>query len=162
MAETTPLTLIKEPCEAVSHPRIMRSSRPENPTARAGRHSSPFVPLAIVAAMVLAVSWPAGSQAAPDHDVPSQPAPERVRELVTMVRQDCGSCHGLSLAGGLGPALLPKDLVDKPLDSLVATVMQGRPGSAMPGWSRFMNEDEAQWIVRELVRGFPELPVAGR
>ena len=160
MVETTPLTGIKEPCEAVSHPRIMRSSRPEKPAARADKHSSPIAPLAILCAMMIAAPWPAGVQAAPDRIDAFQPEPARARELVTMVRQDCGSCHGLSLAGGLGPALLPKDLADKPFDSLVATVMQGRPGSAMPGWSRFMNEDEAQWIVRELVKGFPELPIA--
>lgn len=75
-----------------------------------------------------------------------------------MVRQDCGSCHGLRLAGGLGPALLPANLADKPVDSLVATVLSGRPGSAMPGWSRFMNESEAEWLVRALIAGFPELP----
>jgi cytochrome c55X len=27
----------------------------------------------------------------------------RQRELIRMVRQDCGSCHGLQLTGGLGP-----------------------------------------------------------
>jgi len=84
------------------------------------------------------------------------PTPERQSELVRMVRQDCGSCHGLRLAGGLGPALLPAALADQPVDALVATVLNGRPGSAMPGWSRFMDENEAQWIVRELLKGFPE------
>lgn len=80
---------------------------------------------------------------------------ERERELVRIVRQDCGSCHGLTLAGGLGPALLPQALADKPVDALVATVMNGRPGSAMPGWGRFMDEAEAEWVVRALLAGFP-------
>lgn len=109
------------------------------------------IPLAVsmaVGAAIVAAALP----------VAAQPAPERARELVTMVRQDCGSCHGLALAGGLGPPLLPANLSDKPLESLVATVLQGRSGSAMPGWSRFMNEKEAEWVVRELVKGFPELP----
>ena len=85
--------------------------------------------------------------------------------LTALQGEDTMHSVAVSLRGRvreLGPALLPKDLTDKPLDSLVATVMQGRPGSAMPGWSRFINEDEARWIVRELVRGFPELPVAER
>lgn len=85
----------------------------------------------------------------------ADPQPERQRELVNLVRQDCGSCHGLTLSGGLGPALLPATLADKPLDSMVATVMNGRPGSAMPGWSRFMSEPEAEWVVRALMAGFP-------
>lgn len=83
------------------------------------------------------------------------PAGARKAELVRLVRQDCGSCHGMTLKGGLGPPLTPDSLKEKPLDSLVATVMMGRPGTPMPPWDRFLNEDEARWIVRELQRGFP-------
>ena len=82
------------------------------------------------------------------------PSPERERELVRMVRQDCGSCHGMTFKGGLGPALLPADLVGKPAESLVAVVLDGRPGTPMPGWRPFMSEDEAQWIVGRLQQGF--------
>ena len=32
-----------------------------------------------------------------------------------MVRQDCGSCHGLRLTGGPGPALTREALADKAL-----------------------------------------------
>ena len=87
------------------------------------------------------------------------PAPERQRELVSMVRQDCGSCHGMTLKGGLGPALLPDDLRDKPVESLVATILDGRPGSAMPGWRPFMSDDEANWIVSRLMGGFPPVQI---
>jgi cytochrome c55X len=84
------------------------------------------------------------------------PSPERARELVRMVRQDCGSCHGLTLKGGLGPALLPETLRDKPAESLRYTVLLGRPGTPMPPWNAFMTEAEADWIVRQLMQGFPE------
>ncbi|HTN65707.1 MAG TPA: cytochrome c [Burkholderiaceae bacterium] len=83
------------------------------------------------------------------------PSAARRGELITLVRQDCGSCHGLTLKGGLGPALLPETLADKPRDSLAATIMQGRPGSAMPPWNRFVSEQEAEWIVINLQKGFP-------
>ena len=86
----------------------------------------------------------------------ADPAPERMRELVRMVRQDCGSCHGLTLRGGLGPALLPEALRDKPAESLRYTVLLGRPGTPMPPWNAFMTEAEADWIVRQLMQGFPE------
>lgn len=86
----------------------------------------------------------------------AEPAPARQQELVHLVRQDCGSCHGMRLAGGLGPALLPARLADWPDESLVATILHGRPGTAMPGWQRFMNEAEAGWIVARLKQGFPE------
>ncbi|MCK6413072.1 MAG: cytochrome c [Azonexus sp.] len=80
----------------------------------------------------------------------------RQRELVRMVRQDCGSCHGMTLQGGLGPALLPADLKDKPVEGLAATIYQGRPGTAMPPWQRFLNEAEAQWIAERLMTEFPQ------
>lgn len=83
--------------------------------------------------------------------------PERQQTLVHMVRQDCGSCHGMRLAGGLGPALLPARLAELPDESLVATILHGRPGTAMPGWNRFMDEAEAGWIVARLKEGFPSL-----
>lgn len=86
----------------------------------------------------------------------ADPPPGRARELVRMVRQDCGSCHGLTLKGGLGPALLPETLRDKPVESLRYTVLLGRPGTPMPPWNAFMNEAEADWIVRQLMQGFPE------
>jgi len=80
----------------------------------------------------------------------------RQRELVHMVRQDCGSCHGMQLMGGLGLPLTATVLKDKPFDGLVATVMYGRPGSAMPPWQTIISEPEAEWIVRQLMAGFPE------
>jgi cytochrome c55X len=86
----------------------------------------------------------------------AEPSPARQRELVHLVRQDCGSCHGMTLQGGLGPALLPATLADKPVDGLVATIIGGRPGTPMPPWHRFLAEDEAQWIVAKLMSGFPQ------
>lgn len=83
------------------------------------------------------------------------PAPPRRNELINLVRQDCGSCHGLTLKGGLGPALLPETLKDKPPAGLVATILYGRPDTAMPPWQRFLSESEAEWIVINLQKGFP-------
>ena len=51
---------------------------------------------------------------------PAAPDPERARELVHIVRQDCGSCHGLTLKGGLGPALTAEALADKPAEGLAS------------------------------------------
>ncbi|MBL8471557.1 MAG: cytochrome c [Rhodocyclaceae bacterium] len=91
-----------------------------------------------------------------------EPAPARRAELVNMVRQDCGSCHGMRFKGGLGPPLLPDDLRGKPVDGLVLTVLDGRPGTAMAGWRPFMSEAEARWIVQKLMSGFPELEARGQ
>lgn len=86
----------------------------------------------------------------------AEPSMARQKELIHLVRQDCGSCHGMTLQGGLGPALLPATLADKPVEGLVATIIGGRPGTPMPPWHRFLVEEEAQWIVAKLMTGFPQ------
>jgi cytochrome c55X len=86
----------------------------------------------------------------------SEPDSARQKQLVHLVRQDCGSCHGMTLNGGLGPALLPETLKDKPPAGLAATIYYGRPGTPMPPWKQFISEDEAAWIVQELMTGFPQ------
>jgi cytochrome c55X len=113
-------------------------------------------PLALIVAPLLlaGLSAPPGAAAAPQGDGPA-PGTERQRELLHMVRQDCGSCHGLRLTGGLGPALTPQALADKPLESMAATIYGGRPGTPMPPWKRFLSADEAAWIARQLAQGLP-------
>ncbi len=83
------------------------------------------------------------------------PAPERQAALVRMVQQDCGSCHGLRLTGGLGPALTPAAMRAIPSDSLTAVIYHGRPGTPMPGWKAMLSEAEAAWIAQQLQAGFP-------
>ncbi len=85
-----------------------------------------------------------------------EPAAARAVALVRMVRQDCGSCHGMRLTGGLGPALTPAALADFPIDSLAATIYHGRPGTPMPPWRAMLSEPEARWIAQRLQQGFPE------
>lgn len=89
-------------------------------------------------------------------EVPSAPSGARAQTLVHMVRQDCGSCHGMRLTGGLGPPLTREALADFPVDSLAATIYHGRPGTPMPPWSAMLNEAEARWIAQQLLQGFPE------
>jgi cytochrome c55X len=110
--------------------------------------------IVLMLAQAACVTAAAGQTAAPDA--------KRQAELVRMVRQDCGSCHGMRLTGGLGPALTPQALADRPREGLVATVVQGRPGTPMPGWRALLDEADAEWIVAQLLRGFPEEPRAGR
>lgn len=76
--------------------------------------------------------------------------------LIRLVRQDCGSCHGMTLKGGLGTPLTAQALREKPVETLVATILDGRPGTAMPGWKSMLSESDAQWIAGHLLEGFPE------
>lgn len=86
------------------------------------------------------------------------PTTERQQALVRLVRQDCGSCHGMHLTGGLGPPLTPAALADKPLSSMAATIFHGRPGTPMPPWRAMLTEAEAQWIAEQLLGRFPQEP----
>jgi len=86
----------------------------------------------------------------------AEPQDERRAALIDMVRQDCGSCHGLTLKGGLGPPLLPAALADKDAEQLRFVILNGRPGTAMPPWRPFLSEAEARWIVEMLRSGFPQ------
>ncbi len=76
---------------------------------------------------------------------------ERARELNNLLIQDCGSCHGLQMKGGLGPALLPQNLHGKSADYLSAVILHGRPGTAMPPWKALLSETEARWIAERLL-----------
>jgi len=84
-----------------------------------------------------------------------EPSPDRQSTLRNMLNHDCGACHGLTLKGGMGPALLPEALAGKPDEFLISTILNGRPGTAMPPWQPFMNQDEAVWLVGVLRKPKP-------
>lgn len=104
------------------------------------------MPRRALAALVLLA---AGAAAA------GEPPPGRQAELVGLLRQDCGSCHGMTLKGGLGPPLLPAALAGKDVDALVAIVLDGVPGKPMPPWRPELSEEEARWLVSKLLEGLP-------
>jgi len=79
--------------------------------------------------------------------------PDRAVELERLVLQDCGSCHGLTMKGGLGSDLRPESLAGKPVEGIVEIVLDGLPGTAMPPWRPLLSEDEARWIANYLLKG---------
>ena len=86
----------------------------------------------------------------------AEPGGARKAELLNLIRHDCGSCHGLTLAGGLGFPLLPEALKDKSPEALRETILRGRGGTPMPPWQAFISEEEAGWIVESLMKGLPD------
>lgn len=81
---------------------------------------------------------------------------QKKAQLIHMVKQDCGSCHGMTLKGGLGPELLPKTMKKLPLAVIQNTIIFGRPGTAMPPWKGIITEQEALWIGEQLQKGITE------
>lgn len=75
---------------------------------------------------------------------------ERQAELRNLLQQDCGSCHGMTLKGGLGPALTAEALKDKPIEPLTVTISEGRPGTPMPPWKYLLSKDDINWLAQTL------------
>ncbi|TMV03351.1 cytochrome c [Ruegeria sediminis] len=71
--------------------------------------------------------------------------------LKRLVHQDCGSCHGLSLKGGLGPDLRAENLQHYDVDVLMDVILDGIPDTAMPPWRPLMTQEEAEWIAHYLL-----------
>jgi len=86
----------------------------------------------------------------------ADPAPTRQAELDYMLRQDCGSCHGMTMKGGLGAPLLPEFLQAKAPDALAEVVLDGIPGTPMPPWRGLLTADEARWMIDRLRRGLDQ------
>lgn len=114
-------------------------------TRPAGRSAASRLAAAL-AALVLAAS---GAFAA---------APRKARqdELIYRLRQDCGSCHGYTLKGGLGPPLLPAALNGKDSDALAEIIIHGMPDTPMPPWAFEITKDEAVWLVRQMKKGLSD------
>lgn len=78
---------------------------------------------------------------------------QRRDELHNLLLQDCGSCHGMTMKGGLGPALTPTSLKSKDREAMVATILNGRHGTPMPPWSTMLSRDEVDWLLDRLYEG---------
>ena len=77
----------------------------------------------------------------------------RQAELLYLLKHDCGSCHGMTRKGGLGPPLLPDNLRNRPTVLMENAVLDGRPGTPMPPWRGLLTEQEARWLVEAMRRG---------
>ena len=77
----------------------------------------------------------------------------RQTELLALLRQDCGSCHGLTLRGGLGKPLTSEHLRGWDREQLVSIILDGVPGTPMPPWRALLSEGDARWIAERLQQG---------
>jgi len=102
-------------------------------------------PSGALAALLLALPLPAAA----DSGIPAG----RQRELRHLLLHDCGSCHGLTMRGGLGRSLLPEALAGRSDAALAEVILQGARGTPMPPWRDELTPEEALWMVRELRRG---------
>ena len=88
-------------------------------------------------------------------DSPTLIDAERQDELMRLLRHDCGSCHGMTLKGGLGPALTREAMAARPVEYLFLTVRDGHPDTPMPPWRGILTDAEIHWLVTQLRSGVP-------
>jgi len=102
--------------------------------------------LAVVTTAVVAIS--SGFS-----DLHAKPDSERQAYLGNLLKQDCGSCHGLKLKGGLGTPLRPEIIKDRSDEVLIETILTGIPGTPMPAWKGLLSNEDVSWIVKLLREG---------
>jgi len=73
---------------------------------------------------------------------------DRKASLERLLHHDCGSCHGMTLQGGLGPALLPEQFTDRDIDTIAGMILTGNPEKAMPPWEGLLSISEARYLAR--------------
>jgi len=81
---------------------------------------------------------------------------DRQKELLHLIQHDCGSCHGMTLKGGLGAPLTTEKLQGKSHESLSSIIMNGVEGTPMPPWKDILNEQEIAWVVKQLKTGLSD------
>lgn len=104
------------------------------------RHNSGLLSLAFACLASSAMAQDAGRQS----------------ELTALVRQDCGSCHGMTLKGGLGSPLLPDQITHLEPEGIAQIILDGIPGKPMPPWRGLLTQADARWIAERLKEGFPQ------
>lgn len=104
------------------------------------------------ALIICLVALIANGAALADGKVP----PERAIELQRLVRHDCGSCHGMTLNGGLGPDLRAERLSSVPVEDIASIILDGMPNTAMPAWGSLLSKAEAKWIAEYILKGEPQ------
>ena len=60
----------------------------------------------------------------------------------------CAACHGTDRMGGLGPPLMPEDLVNLPRNQAADVIAKGLAETHMPGFSDELSTEQIDALVR--------------
>ena len=104
-----------------------------------------------IGAFLIAISCLAVTAMADNLQENQSVSANRQLELENLLEQDCGSCHGSLLTGGLGPSLIPEALEGKSAELLKITILDGRPNTAMPPWRPLLSKTDVDWLVARLL-----------
>src|SRR5688572_16198651 len=75
---------------------------------------------------------------------------QRVRtgQIARTYAENCASCHGANLQGGLAPSMLDDVWTHGGDDeSLARSIREGMPEKGMPGWKQKLSDNEVRAMV---------------
>lgn len=75
--------------------------------------------------------------------------------------QHCASCHGINRLGGMGPALLPENLVRLPRSKAEQVIALGRPATQMPAFGSSLSTRQIKQLVQYIYTPLPAVPEWG-
>lgn len=78
---------------------------------------------------------------------------EEQQAMWHLLLQDCGSCHGMTLKGGLGPALPAQRMRELGDENVQAVIRHGRPGTPMPPWGERLSDAQIAYLSEILRAG---------
>ncbi len=80
---------------------------------------------------------------------------KRKTELIHLLKQDCGSCHGMTLKGGLGPSLLPGVMKSRNKKLIRRIILDGVPDTPMPPWRGLLSAADITYLIDLMQNGVP-------
>jgi cytochrome c55X len=87
---------------------------------------------------------------APGGETQASPAPAggNADNGAAIFAQDCAGCHGDNAqGGGVGPTLVSAEMKAQSDDFFRQTILNGRPGTAMPAWQGRLTDQEIEDII---------------
>ena len=87
--------------------------------------------------------------------VTTAPAADSSAGLYT---QYCASCHGVNRLGGMGPALLPENMVRLRQTMAGQVIAQGRPATQMPAFGDKLSTEQINQLVQYIYTPLPVIP----
>ncbi len=73
----------------------------------------------------------------------------------------CASCHGAARLGGIGPALIPENLVRLRKPKAIQTIANGRPATQMPAFAEILTAKQIAALVDYVYTPLDKLPSWG-
>lgn len=84
--------------------------------------------------------------------------PALAADADALYQRHCAECHGANRLGGIGPALLPENLVRLNKPQAAKIIAEGGAATRMPGFADSLTEDQVASLVELVFTPLPSVP----